>query len=421
MIIMVDDNLKNYMFQFIKNVCDEIGPRESGTKQEILAGDVIEKEMQTFCDTTHQEEYISSPHAFLGGIRYGAFLALISIGLYWLSLLIDLTILPLSTFFSFLFIFIALILILITISYFITEVMKYHEFFDFLFPKRHSKNVIGIINPKSSVKNTIIFSAHHDSAFEFNTFYYFKRLGQFIINFGYFGVAVLFVVIVIKLIFQLLSINFDLLFIGFGIFFFIFVPIALAYVFFHSYHPVLGAFDNLSGVAIVLGIGKFLSNNKETDMFPTNTRVHLISFAGEESGLRGSKRYIEAHLNDLKTSDTLVVNMDGIAKKEILGIFTRESGIGANHDPNIYEPLYKLAKEVNSSVDLAKLPFGATDAAAFSKKKISATTIGGLNLSMTLPPYYHTRYDTPEVIEKDALSQVVDICIKYLNYVDKSS
>ncbi|MEJ2294140.1 MAG: M28 family peptidase, partial [Candidatus Lokiarchaeota archaeon] len=288
---MVDDNLKKYMFQFIKKVCDEIGPRESGTEQEILAGDVIEKEMQTFCDSTHQEEYISSPHAFLGGIRYGALLALISICLYWFSLLIDLALLPLSTFFSFLFILIAMILILVTISYFITEVMKYHEFFDFLFPKKHSKNVIGIINPKGSVKNTIIFSAHHDSAFEFNTFYYFKRFGQFIINFGYFGVAVLFVIVVIKLIFQLLSIYLDLFFLGFGIFFLIFVPIALAYVFFHSYHPVPGAFDNLSGVAIVLGIGKFLSDNKETDMSPTNTQVHLISFAGEESGLRGSKRY----------------------------------------------------------------------------------------------------------------------------------
>jgi aminopeptidase YwaD len=418
---MVDDNLKKYMFQFIKNVCDKIGPRESGTEQEILAGDMIEKEMQTFCDTTHQEEYISSPHAFLGGIRYGALLAIISIGLYWLSLLIDIAVLPLSKFLSFLFILISVIIILITISYFITEVMKYHEFFDFLFPKRTSKNVIGIINPKNLVKNTIIFSAHHDSAFEFNTFYYFKRFGQFIINFGYFGVAVLFVVTVIKLVFQLLSINFDLLFIGFGIFFFIFVPIALAYVFFHSYHPVLGAFDNLSGVAIILGIGKFLTLNKETNLFPTNTQVQLISFAGEESGLRGSKRYIEAHLKDLKKSNTIVINMDGIAKKEILGIFTRESGIGASHDPKIYELLCNLAKEVNSSVDLVKLPFGATDAAAFSKKRISATTIGGLNLSEALPPYYHTRYDTPEVVEKDALGQVVDICVKYLNYVDKSS
>ena len=251
---MVDDNINNYMFQFIKDVCDEIGPRESGTEQEILAGNKIEEEMRNFCDTTHQEEYISSPHAFLGGIKYGALLALISIMLYWFSLLVDLTLLPIPMFYSFIFISIALILISITISYFITEVMKYHEFFDFLFPKKMSKNIIGTIDPKNSVKNTIIFSAHHDSAFEFNTFYYFKRFGQYIINFGYFGVAVLFLAVIIKLVFQSLSIEFDLLFLGFGIFFLFFIPIALAYVFFHSYRPVLGAFDNLSGVSIVLGM-----------------------------------------------------------------------------------------------------------------------------------------------------------------------
>jgi len=418
MIIMVDDTLKNYMFQFIKDVCDKIGPRESGTEQEVLAGDKIEEEMQKFCDTTHQEEYISSPHAFLGGIKYGAFLALISIGLYWLSLFVDLSILPLEPIYSFLFILIAVILIIITISYFITEVMKYHEYFDFLFPKKSSKNVIGVINPKNEVKNTIIFSAHHDSAFEFNTFYYFKRFGQFIINFGYFGVALLFVVIILKIIFELVSIDFTLLFFGFGIFFLFFVPIALAYVFFHSYKPVPGAFDNLSGVSIVLGIGKHLAENKESNAFPVHTRVYLISFAGEESGLRGAKAYIRAHLEDLKASNALVVNMDGIAKKDIVGVLKRESGIGATHDPNVYEPLYNIAKEINPLADLAKLPFGATDAAAFSKKGISATTIGGLNLSETLPPYYHTRFDTPEVIEKDALGQVVDICVKYLSLID---
>jgi hypothetical protein len=137
--------------------------------------------------------------------------------------------------------------------------------------------------------------------------------------------------------------------------------------------------------------------------------------------LRGAKRYIDTHLEDLKKTDTAVVNMDGIAKKDILGIFTRESGIGATHDSKIYKPLFEIAKEINPLISLVKLPFGATDAAAFSKKGISATTIGGLNLEEILPSYYHTRFDTPDVIEKEALGQVVDICVKYLNLIDKST
>lgn len=416
---MSNVNLNNYMYEFIEKVCNEIGPRESGTEQELLAGDMIEEELEKFCDEAHQEEYISSPHAFLGGVRYSAFLVFVSIILYWLSLLIDLGIWQINTLFSVILMFISVILIILSVSYFILEVMKYHETFDFLFPKRTSKNIIGTINPSDNLKHSIIFSAHHDSAFEFNTFYYLKRFGQIIINIGYLGVGIILIVIILKIILQIFLIQLTILFLSFGFFFLVFIPIILVYMFLHSYHPVLGAFDNLSGVAIVLGIGKYLSENKDNPaLFPKNTKVYLISFAGEEAGLRGAKRYINAHYNQLKEEGTVVVNMDSIAKKEIVIIHDREPGIGAKHDPRIYQPILEIVKKINPNAKLSPLPFGATDGAAFSKKGIPATSIGGLNLKDELPPYYHTRLDTPENVEKGALGQFVEICLEYLKFVD---
>ncbi|MBY9010325.1 MAG: hypothetical protein KGD74_10715, partial [Candidatus Lokiarchaeota archaeon] len=162
----------NYMHKFIEDVCNEIGPRESGTEQEILAGNRVESELKKFCDETHQEPYTSSPHAFLGGIRYGALIVFIAGVFFWISLLGDLNVINLNPIFDSLLLIFAIVLIAVTISYFILEVMKYHETFDFFFPKRESNNIIGTINPKNETKNTVIFSAHHDSAFEFNTFYY---------------------------------------------------------------------------------------------------------------------------------------------------------------------------------------------------------------------------------------------------------
>lgn len=416
---MTDTNLNNYMYDFIVKICNEIGPRESGTEQELLAGNLIEEEMKKFCDETNQEEYISSPHAFLGGIRYAAFLVLVSILLYWLSLLIDPRIWQIDNLYSFIFMVIAVILIIISVSYFILEVMKYHETYDFLFPKRKSNNIMGTINPSSDIKHTIIFSAHHDSAFEFNTFYYLKRFGQIIINVGYLGVGVIFIIIILKIIFQILSIEFTILFLSFGLFFLVFIPIIIIYMFFHTYHPVLGAFDNLSGVVVVLGIGKFLSENKDNpEIFPKNTKIYLISFAGEEAGLRGSKRYINTHIDKLKEEKTIVVNMDGIGKQDIVIIHDRETGIGAKHDPKIYQPLFEIAKKINPLSKISPLPFGATDGGAFSKKGISAASIGGLNLKDELPPYYHTRLDTPENVEREALGQFLEICLEYLKYID---
>ncbi|MHA2289932.1 MAG: hypothetical protein ACXABG_14195 [Promethearchaeota archaeon] len=95
---MIDNN---YMHKFIVDVCNDIGPRESGTEQELEAGNKLESELKKFCDKTHQEPYISSPHAFLGGIRYGASLVFIAGIMFWLSFLIDLNIINISPIFNF--------------------------------------------------------------------------------------------------------------------------------------------------------------------------------------------------------------------------------------------------------------------------------------------------------------------------------
>ncbi len=412
----------NYMHKFIEDVCNEIGPRESGTEQEILAGNKIESELKKYCDQTQQEPYTSSPHAFLGGIRYGAIIVFITGIFYWVSLLNDFEIISLNPTLNVFLLILAIVLIGVTISYFILEVMKYHETFDFLFPKRESRNIIGTINPKNEVKNTVIFSAHHDSAFEFNTFYYLKRFGQIIINVGYLGVGIIFVAIILKLIFFVVSIEQPILFLVFGIIFIVFIPIILVYIFFHSYKPVLGAFDNLSGVVVLLGIAKFLSENKNnTEVFPKYTKVHLISFAGEEAGLRGAKRYVKTHYDELLSNRTTVVNMDSIAKKDVIIIHNKESGIGAKHDPIVFEPLVDIAENLNLNTKLMPLPFGATDGAVFSKKNIPAVAIGGLNLKEELAPYYHTRNDCPAVVEKEALGQFAQVCVEYLKLVDNKT
>ncbi|MHA1105887.1 MAG: hypothetical protein ACTSPN_09255 [Promethearchaeota archaeon] len=120
---MIDEKFNNYMHKFIEKICNDVGPRESGTEQELQAGDIIEEEFKQFCDEAHQEEYVSSPHAFLGGIRYGAMLVCVSIILYWMSLLIDLNLIPLHYDYSGVFLLISIILIIFTVSYFILEVI----------------------------------------------------------------------------------------------------------------------------------------------------------------------------------------------------------------------------------------------------------------------------------------------------------
>jgi len=414
---MIDADLKDYMHRFIEDVCDKIGPRESGSKEEELAGNMIEEELKKFCDETHQEEYVSSPTAFLGFIRYGAIMIISGIILYWLSLSVDLGWLLIDANLGLVFSALASVLAVFAVSYFILEVMRYRELLDFMFPKKRSRNVIGTINPTGKVKHTVIFAGHHDSAYEFNVFYYLKNIGGYTIFIGYAGSIIFSIVSVLKTLFYFLPLSLTQVFFWFGVFFLFIAPIAAIYVFFHSYKPVPGAFDNLSAVSVVLGIGKYLSENKGTEIYPKHTRIHLISFAGEEAGLRGSKRYVKAHYDELKENKTVLINMDGIAKKDSVVILEKEALIGAKHDPDLCATLLRIAQEQGIKARLGTLPFGATDAAAFSRKKLPATSIGSTGLKK-LPEFYHTRLDTPDVVDKEALGQVLQICLGYIKYID---
>ncbi|MEX2705867.1 MAG: M28 family metallopeptidase [Candidatus Freyrarchaeum guaymaensis] len=414
---MIDTDLKDYMHRFIEDVCDKIGPRESGSKEEELAGNMIEEELKKFCDETHQEEYVSSPTAFLGFIRYGAIMIISGIILYWLSLSVDLGWLLIDANLGLVFSALASVLAVFAVSYFILEVMRYRELLDFMFPKKRSRNVIGTINPTGKVKHTVIFAGHHDSAYEFNVFYYLKNIGGYTIFIGYAGSIIFSIVSVLKTLFYFLPLSLTQVFFWFGVFFLFIAPIAAIYVFFHSYKPVPGAFDNLSAVSVVLGIGKYLSENRGTEIYPKHTRIHLISFAGEEAGLRGSKRYVKAHYDELKENKTVLINMDGIAKKDSVVILEKETLIGAKHDPDLCATLLRIAQEQGIKARLGTLPFGATDAAAFSRKKLPATSIGSFELKK-LPEFYHTRLDTPDVVDKEALGQVLQICLGYIKYID---
>ena len=408
------------MHNFISQICKDIGPRESGTQAEEQTGRVIEEEMKKFCGETRQEEYISSPTAFLGFVRYGAILLIGAIVLYWLSLLKDLGMLQITPELSLVFMLLAVGMAGFTVIYFIFEVMRYSEIVDFMFPKKKSKNIIGIINPTEEVKHTILFAGHHDSPYEFNTFYYLKTFGAMTIFLGLIGAIVFCIVSIIKLLFSFLSIDWTSVFMGFGIFFLCLLPFAVIYIFFHSYQSTLGAFDNLSAVSVVLGIGKYLTENKHNpEIYPKHTQVRLISFAGEEAGLRGSKRYVQAHYKELKESGAVLVNLDGIGKKDNIIIAKKELLIGANHNKQMIAKLFEIAQNLKIGAVIGTLPFGATDAAPFSIKKLPATVIMAYPHKLSLPPYYHTRLDTPEVVEKEALGQALHICAEYLKHVDK--
>ena len=282
--IDINENDSNYMYEIIQSIIDECGPRMPCSPQEAQGAEIIKKELEQVCDDAELEPFSCSPRAFLGYIKVDIVLVFLSFISFFL--------IPLNLFnyWGYVMSFLSFGLNLIAILIIWNEFFNYREFIDPLFKSRNSQNVIGKIYPKEEVKKILIFSGHHDSALQFNLLTHLK-IGYPIILF--LGLGVMFLWLVVSIVILLLTLIglffYEIFFIFVLILFLIGTPALIGLFFFVSFgnkaNKVPGAVDNLSAVAIVLAIGKYLKNHKE--IIPKNTEIRLISFGCEEAGLKG--------------------------------------------------------------------------------------------------------------------------------------
>jgi len=421
--IDISTKLSNYMNEFIQKVIDECGPRIPCSPQEAKSAELIKSELSDTCDEISIEKFTCRPNAFLGYIKIDVllvfssfllfFLLPLNLGAYWIQF---------SAAISFILNVLAFIILW-------NEFFNYREFIDPLFKKQESQNVIGKILPSNGeVKRVIIFSGHHDSALRFNLLERLK-IGYPIIILS--GLGVMLVWLGASLVILLLSLLgfpvFDIFFIFVLILFIIgIIPLIGLFLFVsrgEKANKVPGAVDNLSAVAIVLGLGKYLKDHKE--IIPENTEIRLISFGCEEAGLRGAYRYVERHLNDLNKSNAECVNMDAIQSVNHVAFIDFEPSTRTKHSDEVINKLKMAALLVNVQFNEASLGgsgffskifgqiTGGTDATAFSKSGVKAASITAMNLKEMLQ-FYHQSTDTLDKINEGALESVLKICIGYI-------
>ncbi|HIH77680.1 MAG TPA: Zn-dependent exopeptidase M28 [Halobacteria archaeon] len=405
-----------YMFQFIKRVIDDVGPRASGSSEEERAGLIFEDDLKRYCDSTIREKEEYHPKAFMGFIPYAMIAIYIAIIFFWIN--------PLISF------ILSAAAMLVTL----TEFGRYMEVVDPLFPKKVGTNVYGKISPKEEIKQTVVYSAHLDSAYQFNVWAWFKSYGGVIITALAIlnGIFVLLVSLVRMFVINgsVLSFNFSeyisLISAG-GIFSYLwYIMVAIGIVtipmlFFLSKDAVPGAADDMAGIAVCLGMAKYLSDerNKDGGFVPKNTEVLIMGVTGEEAGLRGMRRWLNRHEEEMKEHPYMLVNIDTVFDYDNMAVIEKESSIGAKHDRELVSTLYNIAtKDLGYKFDISSLPFGATDAAEWSKRGYKATNLLAVPFDKGLPPNYHTFLDTYDRIDKRSLDAILNVCIRFLQVVD---
>ncbi|NVM19622.1 MAG: M28 family peptidase [Candidatus Lokiarchaeota archaeon] len=418
----IDEKDSNYMYEIINSIIDECGPRMPCSPQEAQAAEIIKGELEQVCDDVTIEPFSCNPRAFLGFIKVDIVLVFLSFISFFL--------IPLNIFNYWGYIMSILCFSFNIIAFLIlwNEFFNYREFIDPIFKSKNSQNVIGKIYPKEEAKKILIFSGHHDSALQFNLLTYLKIGYPIVVLLGLAIIMLWLLTSIVVLLLILVNLFFyELFFLFVLILFLIGIPAFIGLFFFVSFgkmaNKVPGAVDNLSAVAIVLAIGKFLKNNKE--IIPNNTEIRLISFGCEEAGLRGAFRYVDKHFDELKRLEAECINMDAIQSKDYISIIDFEPSTRTKHSELVIEKIVNAADSSQIKVKASALGgssafekifgqiTGGTDATAFSKAGIKAANISAMDLKKMLK-FYHQPTDTLDKIEKKSLERVLQICIAYI-------
>lgn len=387
----------NYTVREIKKICKEIGPRPAGSESEKKAQEYIADQMRTAADEVTIEEFKLAPKAFMKFITIAGVFMLIALAFSFANI-------PL----------VAFLLTLTAIVCVVAEFLMYKEFYDFLFPKKISHNVIGVRKASGELQKRIIFSGHVDSSFEWSYTHYGTNILLFIC--GGFAVISLIAVCVLTALdafnayadgsqadtvcqwIQLAGL----------------LGSACAFGFVNFRRCVDGANDNLTGTLSSVAVLKYLKDN---DIRFENTEVIALSAGSEESGLRGSKAYMKAHKNDLTDVPTIFVGLETFRDYEDIAIYQRDMSGTVKMDAGVCSLLKKAGKQAGLDLPYSSVYIGASDGAAVQQAGIPAVTLAAMNPGP--PRYYHTRRDTADNMNMKTVEKCLEIALNALFIYDE--
>jgi len=396
------------MKQTIQEICDNIGPREPCSENEAKCAEYIKDRLKHYTNFSIIEDFFCSPGSYKFSIRLPMISLVFITFFYWIYFFYpyywSLIIICILNFFTF--------------TVIQTNLTKNIELIDPLFKKKKSTNVYAKFKPveNSKPKNLILIGGHHDSNYEFKIIRKSIFLFGLVITTSIILNYILFVIFIIKIIFYFFGEPYLIIPLVDLIILVILTILAPLYIYsginIISNSAVPGANDNLTSIAIILEIAKYL----KVPNILRNTEVWLVSHGCEEIGDRGSKRFAKKHYSELKNA--LVINIDMVGGKN------SELRIDIMEETYLIKLYKKLGIELSKIASELKIPHtlgnveAFTDSMAYSRIGIKACSLIGIP-HKGLPAYYHTREDTIDKLDFNKLYNCFQIIIEFLLRIDQ--
>ncbi len=140
-----------------------------------------------------------------------------------------------------------------------------------------------------------------------------------------------------------------------------------------------------------------------------------VSFGSEECGLRGSKRFARKHRAALFNAYLIDMEMVGAGE---LTVIEKEKTVRRRHSAEVISLIEEAAKRLGVAMGRFVLRFGATDATSFSRLRLKAATILGID-DEEFPAKWHVLEDTPEGIDEACLRTTLNVCIECVNVLEE--
>jgi hypothetical protein len=412
---IISDEDARYALDIVKTICTQVGPGLPGSSQEWERAGILKGELEAHlgAENVALEDFSVAPWAFLSAYPLSAvcMLSAAILNLSWGRFT------GVSTWLTAV---AAVVFSSLAPMLFILEFVLGLELVDPFFRKKQSVNVIGTLRKPGTenVKHLIILSGHHDSAPE-NTWLGLVGYGFFFLTATYLiGFITLLVMSIIQLTGTIIG-NADMVRIGTLGWLLLVYPIVPAVLFALSFNrgrknggTVPGAADNLSASALTVAMCRFLANNPSC--VPDETEIRFISFGSEEAGLRGSRRYVERHLEELQRLEARLLNIETVAHQEIT-ILTSDLNGTVKNSP-------EMVKSVKTAAERAGIPHKempatlgvANDSGPFSQAGLKALTLLGFKVPQQMVTFYHQKRDKPEILTTEPLLNVLKLTLEWV-------
>ncbi len=437
---MITNEDASYAFEIVKKICDEVGPGFPGSSQERERAAMIARELESHlgAENVSVEEFTLAP---LGALSVYPISALLTRAAALLNISTG-RIMGISPWVNAV---AALAFSTIALLVVVFEFVLGHELVDPLLRKEKSVNMVGRLRRPGTkdVKRILILGGHHDSAWE-NTWFGLlgnlkrsiipksqhgsDRENRWLLFLGYifliFSAAWFlgFVFMIAASAIQLAGliagnagvVSFGTL--GWGLLAFPILPSVIYGWFFNrgkkNGGTVPGAADNLSASALAVAMCRFLVQHP--DYIPPDTEIRFISFGSEEAGLRGSRRYVARHLEELKRLHARLLNYETVAHPEIVILSSDLNGT-LMISPEMVKSAVAAAERAGVPYKVAPAFFGnGSDVTPFVQAGVKAVTLFPFQMPQQMIDFYHQKWDNPDILTIDPLLNVLKLTLEWV-------